>query len=89
MEFGWQVLSSKKSRDYTAEKSYGEVDGLFETAKKKIDDGFDFVLFGHSHIRRDEIYKNGQYINLGTWLSKPCYAKFEDDKLEIIDWNNK
>ena len=78
--------SSKKSRDYTSEKTYGEVDGLFETAKIKIDSGFDYVLFGHSHIRRNEFYNNGQYINLGTWLSKPCYAKYENDKLEIFDW---
>lgn len=78
--------SSKKSRDYTSEKSYGAVDGLLETAKKKIDDGYDFVLFGHTHIQKNEFYKNGQYINLGTWLSNPCYAKFENDKLEIFDW---
>ncbi|MCW8850147.1 MAG: UDP-2,3-diacylglucosamine diphosphatase [Melioribacteraceae bacterium] len=78
--------SSKKSRDYTTEKSYGELDGLFETAKYKIDNGFDFVLFGHSHIRKNEFYNNGQYINLGTWLTNPCYAKYENDKLEIFDW---
>lgn len=78
--------SSKKSRDYTTEKSYGEVDGLFETAKLKIDSGFDFVLFGHSHIRKNEFYNNGQYINLGTWLSNPCFAKYENEKLEIFDW---
>jgi UDP-2,3-diacylglucosamine hydrolase len=81
--------SSKKSRDYTAEKSYGKVDGLLETAKKKIDEGFDFVLFGHSHIRIEESYKNGKYINLGTWLSRPCYAKFESEEIEIIEWNTK
>ena len=78
--------SSKKSRDYTSEKTYGEVDGLFEAAKLKIDSGFDYVLFGHSHIRRNELYNKGQYINLGTWLTKPCYAKYENDKLEIFDW---
>jgi UDP-2,3-diacylglucosamine hydrolase len=81
--------SSKKSRDYTTEKSYGKIDGLFEAAKKKIEEGFDFVLFGHSHIRRQINYKNGEYINLGTWLSKPCYAEFDGDKIDIIDWNNK
>ncbi len=81
--------SSKKSRDYTTDKSYGKIDGLFEAAKKKIDDGFDFVLLGHSHIRRHENYKDGEYINLGTWLSKPCYASFESDKIEIIEWNTK
>lgn len=82
-------LSSKKSRDYTSEKSYGEKDGLFETAKKKIDEGFDYVLFGHTHIRKNVSYKNGYYVNLGTWLSNPCYAKFEDNKIEIIDWKSK
>jgi len=81
--------SSKKSRDYTSEKSYGEVDGLFEAAKKKIDNGFDYVILGHSHVRKSEFYKNGKYINLGTWLSKPCYGKIEDGVFEIIDWNNK
>lgn len=81
--------SSKKSRDYTTEKSYGENDGLFNTAKKKIDSGFEHVIFGHSHTRKNEIYENGQYVNLGTWLSRPCYAQFKDDKLEIIDWNSK
>lgn len=81
--------SSKKSRDYTTEKSYGKIDGLFETAKKKIEEGFDFVLFGHSHIKRQAKYKDGEYINLGTWLSKPCYAEFDGNKLKIIEWNSK
>lgn len=82
-------LSSKKSRDYTTEKSYGENDGLFNAAKKKIDLGIDYVLFGHSHARMNENYKNGQYVNLGTWLSRPCYAQYKDGKLEIIEWNSK
>ncbi|MCB9249261.1 MAG: UDP-2,3-diacylglucosamine diphosphatase [Ignavibacteriales bacterium] len=80
--------SSKKSRDYTTHKSYGENDGLFTAAKKIIDEGFDYVLFGHSHIRKIEEYKNGKYINLGTWLDRPCYGIFDNNKFEIIDWNN-
>ncbi len=78
--------SSKKSRDYTKQKDYGENDWLFETAKEKIDNGFDYVLFGHSHNLAEKKYKDGYYINLGTWLSKPCYGKFEDQKFDIIEW---
>ena len=78
--------SSKKSRGYTTVKNYGEEDGLFETAKLKIDNGFDYVLFGHSHTRCYEQYKNGYYINLGSWISAPCYGKFGADKFEIIEW---
>ena len=44
---GLAKFSSRSSRDYTAKKDYGKVDGLFETAKNKIDNGFDYVLFGH------------------------------------------
>lgn len=78
--------SSKKSREYTENKNYGKRNGLFETAKNKIDEGFDYVLFGHSHNLIQRQYKNGFYINLGTWLKKPYYGKFVDQKFEIIEW---
>ena len=46
-DFGIWLASatSKKSRDYTNKKNYGDCDGLFETAQQKIDEGFDYVLF--------------------------------------------
>lgn len=78
--------TSKTSRDYTTKKDYGEEDGLFEAAKNKIDEGYDFVLFGHLHNRCYESYKKGYYINLGSWLDSPCYGVFRDDKFEIVDW---
>ena len=78
-------LTSKSSRDYTTKKDYGKTDGLFETAKSKIDSGFDFVIFGHEHTRRDMNYKNGRYINLGSWLDNPCFGKFENSNFDIID----
>lgn len=78
--------SSRKSRDYTSKKNYGEGDGLFEAARNKIDEGYDFVLFGHSHVRAFENYNNGCYINLGTWLDNPCYGIYKNQKFEIVDW---
>jgi UDP-2,3-diacylglucosamine hydrolase len=78
--------TSKSSRDYTSKKDYGEIDGLFEAAKMKIDLGFDYVLFGHLHKRIFEKYKEGYYVNLGSWLSAPCYGIFSDNKFEIVDW---
>jgi UDP-2,3-diacylglucosamine hydrolase len=78
--------TSRSSREYTSQKDYGEIDGLFETAKNKIDMGFDYVLFGHLHKRIYEKYKNGYYINLGSWLSAPCYGIFKENKFEIVDW---
>ncbi len=86
-DLGIKIASatSKTSRDYTANKNYGTEDGLFETAKTKIDSGFDYVIFGHSHDRTLEKYKEGFYINLGSWLDQPCFGKFVES-FEIIDW---
>ena len=84
---GLAKIVSRKSRNYTSNKDYGEVDGLFETAKEKISAGFDYVLFGHVHKRSYENYDGGYYINLGSWLEAPCYGKFTGTKFEIVDWN--
>jgi UDP-2,3-diacylglucosamine hydrolase len=86
-DLGIKIASStsKKSRGYTANKNYGTVDGLLETARSKIDSGFDYVLFGHSHQKTFEKYNNGIYVNLGSWLDNPCYGKFTNS-FEIIDW---
>ncbi len=78
--------TSKKSRDFTNGKNYGEIDGLLEAAKLKIDNGFDFVIFGHSHKRELTKYNNGYYINLGSWLEQPCYGIYKDNKFDIINW---
>ena len=77
--------TSRRSRDYTTKKDYGKEDGLFDTAKSKIDDGFDYVLFGHLHQRNYLKYKNGYYINLGSWLNEPCYGIFKNGKFEIVN----
>ncbi len=79
--------TSKTSRDYTSKKDYGDEDGLFDAAKLKIDEGFDYVLLGHLHKRCYLNYKNGVYINLGSWLDAPCFGLFKDSKFEIVDWN--
>jgi len=82
---GLARMTSKSSRNYTSHKDYGEVDGLFEAAKKQIDNGSDFVIFGHLHKRVHKNYSQGYYINLGSWLDKPCYGIFKQNNFEIVD----
>lgn len=82
---GLASSTSKGSRSYTSKKNYGEVDGLFEAAKKEIDKGFDYVIFGHLHRRIYQKHNNGYYINLGSWLDKPCYGIFNQNNFEIVD----
>jgi len=78
--------TSKTSREYTKKKDYGEIDGMFDAAKTKIDEGFDYVILGHSHERAVKNYNKGVYINLGSWIVEPCYGKFDSNGFEVIDW---
>lgn len=78
--------TSKSSRDYTTSKDYGKPDGLVKAADQIIDAGFDYVLFGHLHKRNFHKYKNGYYINLGSWLDAPCYGLYSEHKFKVIDW---
>jgi UDP-2,3-diacylglucosamine hydrolase len=88
-DFGvWLASStSRRSRHYTSTREKGDTDGLLNAAKRKIDEGFDYVLFGHLHNRCFEKYKNGYYINFGSWLDNPCYGEFRNGELRIIEWN--
>jgi len=87
-DFGIWLASrtSKSSRDYTTKKDYGEVDGLFDAAKKKIDQGSDYVIFGHLHKKVFKNYNEGSYINLGSWLDEPCYGIFNQEGFKVINW---
>jgi UDP-2,3-diacylglucosamine hydrolase len=78
--------TSKTSREYTKKKDYGEIDGMLDVAKIKIDEGFEYVIFGHSHEKAFTKYNNGVYINLGSWIDNPCYGKFNSNGFEIIEW---
>ena len=90
-DFGIKLASksSKKSREYTSNKFNGENDALIGFAKRKIDEGFDFVVLGHTHIKTKLKYKTGFYINLGTWLDKPYYGVFDGITFEIIEWKKE
>lgn len=80
--------SSKASRKYTTQKHYGEIDGLKEAATNCIANGFDYVIFGHSHNFENLQINNGKYINLGSWINLPCYAEFNNNELRIINLEN-
>ncbi|MEJ2495832.1 MAG: hypothetical protein P8Y79_16060 [Ignavibacteriaceae bacterium] len=45
------------------------------------------MIFGHSHEWAFLNYKNGRYINLGSWIEAPCYGKFDSNGFEIVDWS--
>ncbi|MEJ5285957.1 MAG: hypothetical protein CH6_4041 [Candidatus Kapaibacterium sp.] len=76
--------SSRKSRKYTHNRSKKNFDSLFDFAKQKIDQGYDFVIMGHTHKPEIRSYKGGFYINLGDWLSKPMVGIFDGFEIKLV-----
>ncbi|MBX3042403.1 MAG: UDP-2,3-diacylglucosamine diphosphatase [Candidatus Kapabacteria bacterium] len=76
--------SSKESRKYTQKKHYSEGDALFEFAKSKIDEGFDYVIMGHRHLASIQDYKSGKYINIGEWIKEPKIVSFDGNEIKHI-----
>ena len=81
--------SSKKSRNYTSQKDYGEEDGMMQFARAKIEDGFDIVIMGHRHSPVSKNLGNGTYINLGDWISHYTYAELNDNGITLKHWNHQ
>jgi UDP-2,3-diacylglucosamine hydrolase len=85
---GTAAYASRRSRDYTAQKNYdgersGESDGLYTFAGRKIQEGYDLVVMGHSHSPRREDLPGGTYINLGTWLNDRSYLVLDENTLDL------
>ncbi|MGH2574711.1 MAG: UDP-2,3-diacylglucosamine diphosphatase [Ignavibacteria bacterium] len=81
--------SSRKSRDYTSEKEFGSADGLKEFARRKISEGYDYVIMGHVHkpqlerITDSQNKREGYFATLGDWINHFSYGEYADGKFII------
>ena len=81
--------TSRSSREYTANKDYGETDGMLQFATKKIKEGCDVVIMGHRHRPSFQKIGDGVYINLGDWISYSTYAEFDGSTVELKTWKKE
>lgn len=79
-------FSSKKSRKYTANKHYGEEDGMKKFASAKIREGYDIIVMGHRHRPACEQIGKGLYINLGDWITHNSYAVMKNGNISLKQW---
>lgn len=77
---------SRKSREYTTNRDFGEADGMRIFAEKELKDGYDFVVMGHNHVPRFERLGKGIYVNLGDWLSNFTYGIYDGDEMQLLKW---
>jgi UDP-2,3-diacylglucosamine hydrolase len=77
---------SKKSREYTSSRDFGEADDMMLFAQAKIHEGYDFVVMGHNHVPRYMPFEKGVYINLGDWLKSFTYGVFDGAMMKLMNW---
>jgi UDP-2,3-diacylglucosamine hydrolase len=73
--------NSRKDRPGYSDSEYRQF------AFAKIDEGYDFVILGHTHWPALEKYKQGWYLNAGSWLLPFSFIVIEDSKPEILRWD--
>ncbi|MBN1292146.1 MAG: UDP-2,3-diacylglucosamine diphosphatase [Candidatus Latescibacteria bacterium] len=85
-------LTSKTSRNYIAPPD-GNVERnsrLFRViADQRLVEGYDAVVYGHSHVQLMEKRSQGTLILLGDWIKLNTYVLLENGHFTINNWDNK
>ncbi len=80
-------LFSYSSRRVSQEKpDYSPAYELF--IKARLEEGYDAVIMGHTHIPAFKKYPDGIYINTGDWLKHFTYCKLAEGEIELCHWTD-
>ena len=84
------ALSSGMSRSYLAPpeniKYYSEL--FRDIADRRLKEGYDAVIYGHSHVPLIEQRPDGQLILLGDWIDHNTYVILENGEFTINKWKD-
>jgi UDP-2,3-diacylglucosamine hydrolase len=80
---------SGSSRKYTNNINLRDYNDYIEFAKKRFDEGFDYVIMGHRHDPVVHEENGKKYVNLGDWLTNFSYGVFDGNDLKIEFINKK
>jgi|GEM_PF-4077956 len=56
--------------------------GLERWAGERLEDGYDIVMTGHTHLDTVRKLEKGIYVSLGDWLTRFTYCRLEDGSAE-------
>jgi len=86
----WKIAGalSRKSRQYSEKKDVDKV--LRDFAGRRIGEGSDAVVLGHSHVGGVSTVKSGgrsgAYANPGSWAGAKSYLLYENGKFNLKRW---
>jgi len=78
---------SSLSRKHSSQKENSRDDSDYlDTAIKRLNEGYDFVVLGHLHQPCIKNINRKTYINLGDWITHFTYAVFDGKELRLLKW---
>ena len=85
--FKLALFFSKLSRDHGPMED-DRKDYLL-AARKHLQEGYDFVVFGHTHHPVLHVEKEGVYLNTGDWTHHFSYGEFSNNEIKLKYWRTK
>jgi len=79
---------SQTSKHYTSAKVFHHKEEYIDYAKSKFNDGYDYVILGHSHEAIIEEIEGKVLINLGDWIKHFSYGKISNGTVSLNFWNS-
>ncbi len=79
--------SSSTSRNHTSRRWDIDGEAYRCAAQRMIREGFDYVLFAHTHEPLLEKVEQGVYVNTGDWMKYFSFAVFENGAMSLKYWN--
>jgi len=81
-------LMSMESRKHTSGREFNDENDYLDFAIEKFNQGFDYVIVGHSHNPLYKKVNNHVLLNLGDWINNFSYGKLEGGNLTLNYWNS-
>lgn len=78
---------SSLSRRHTHHQNPPNDFDYVEAALEKFENGFDYVIYGHLHFPKYQMFGQKVYINLGDWIENFTYAEYDGRDLKLYPWN--
>ncbi|HPI73096.1 MAG TPA: UDP-2,3-diacylglucosamine diphosphatase [bacterium] len=83
------LFFSQMSRDADKAADQQSDEDYRAFAFAKIDQGYDMVVLGHTHVPACVRYRHGWYVNAGNWLTAFSYAVIEDGLPSLHRWEGR
>lgn len=80
-EIGFPIACHTAQRNRNFKLRPSLVKAFEDYAKKKIEEGYDYVILGHLHYPLVKQLGEGFYINLGDWVRNMTYLEFTKNQI--------